>query len=236
VPVKREIVKTLLLFDIDGTLLLLTEDATRQAIIKTFRDLFGIENTIQNISFSGRTDPGIFKDVALKLLGRPLQDEEHLSVVERYLEMLPGELDRCESFRLMPGVAQLLPLLAARQDIILGLETGNLEPAAYLKLKRGGIDHYFSLGGFGSDSEDRTELVRLGIKRARNFNHDVIPDENIYVIGDSPHDISAGRNLGVNTVAVGSGLVTREKLLAESPSCLLPDLSDIQAFMKCIRV
>ena len=184
--------KTLLLFDIDSTLLR-ADDATRQAINKTFGEIFGLKNPRQNMLFSGRTDLGIFKDVSIQLLGRPLRGEELKRVSARYLELLPDELDRCP-FRLMPGVAQLLPLLAAREEIMLGLETGNLEPAAYLKLKRGGLDSYFPLGGFGSDSEDRTELIRTGIARARNFNHGSILDENIYIIGDSPHDISAGKN------------------------------------------
>jgi phosphoglycolate phosphatase-like HAD superfamily hydrolase len=226
-------VKTLLLFDIDGTLLM-AEDATRQAINKTFRDIFGIENPIQNISFSGRTDPGIFRDVALKLLGRPLEDGEYQMVATRYLSFLPGELSYCKSFRLMPGVTRLLPLLAAREEIILGLETGNLEPAAYLKLKRGDIDHYFSFGGFGSDSEDRTELIRVAIERARNRNGGDIPERNIFVIGDSPHDISAGKNAGANTIAVGTGSAGKEKLLAETPTCYLQDLSDIKLFLQYI--
>lgn len=225
--------KTLLLFDIDGTLLR-ADDSSRRAINRAFSEIYGIMDPVQDVPFLGRTDPGIFRDVALQLLGRPFNEGELERVSERYIAFLPGELERCESFHLMPGVAQLLPLIAARDDIILGLETGNLEPSAYLKLKRGGIDRYFQIGGFGSDSEDRTELVRIAIERACNLDHDMIPDKNIYIIGDSPHDISAGRNLGVNTIAVVSGFVGREKLQAESPSCLLPDLSDIPEFLRCI--
>jgi phosphoglycolate phosphatase len=224
--------KTLLLFDIDATLLM-AEDATRQAVNKTFGEIFGIKEPQQNVPFHGKTDLGIFNDIAKVLLGRSLDDSELKRVVDRYLSLLPEELDRCP-FRLMPGVGQLLFALAAKKNIILGLETGNLEPTAYMKLKRGGIDRYFSFGGFGSDSEDRTEIVRTGIERARNLNHDRIPTKNIYVIGDSPNDISAGKNLGVNTIAVSTGPATRKRLMAESPSCYLPDLSDLGAFMRCI--
>ena len=222
--------KTLLLFDIDGTLLR-AEDATRQAMDRSFHDIFGTEKTIQDISFLGRTDPELFQEASVKVLGHRLDAEEYHSLVEQYLALLPEELKRC-AFRLMPGVAQLLSLLSSRTDVILGLETGNLESAAYLKLKRGDIGHYFSFGGFGSDSDDRTELVRVAIERGRKLNHDAIPDENIFLIGDSPHDIVAGRNSGVNTIAVGTGRADRNKLLAESPSCLLPDLSDIPLFMQ----
>jgi phosphoglycolate phosphatase-like HAD superfamily hydrolase len=224
--------KTLLLFDIDGTLLQV-DDATRQAMNKAFSELFGLKNPQQNVPFAGRTDLGIFKDVALTLLGRPLSGEELKQVADRYLELLPEELDRRE-FRLMPGVTQLLPVLAARKEIILGLETGNLESAAYMKLKRGGMDRYFSLGGFGSDSEDRAELVRKGVERARNLNHGSILDDNIFLIGDSPYDIIAGRKAGINTIGVCTGHADRNILLAESPSYVLSDLSDILAFLRCI--
>jgi phosphoglycolate phosphatase len=224
--------KKLLLFDIDGTLLQ-ADDATRQAINKTFGEIFGIENPQQNVPFAGRTDLGIFKDAALALAGRPLSGPELQKVVERYLKLLPDELARCP-FRLMPGVAALLPLLAGKKEIILGLETGNLEPAAYMKLKRGGIDGYFSLGGFGSDSEERAEFIRVAIERARNLNHGSIQDNNIFLIGDSPFDIAAGRKAGINTIGVLTGHADRNILLAESPSCLLPDLSDIHQFMQCI--
>ena len=225
--------KTLLLFDIDGTLLG-AEDATRRAISKTFRDLFSAGGAIEEISFTGRTDPGIFQDVAGKLLGRTLPDKELALVSERYLALLPEELHRLTSFRLMPGVKRLLSLLADTKDIILGLETGNLETAAYMKLERGGIEGHFALGGFGSDSNDRTVIVRTAIERARQLNHEIIPEENIFLIGDSTYDIAAGRELGINTLAVCTGHTKPDILLAESPSCLLPDLSDTGYFLRCI--
>jgi phosphoglycolate phosphatase-like HAD superfamily hydrolase len=224
--------KTLLLFDIDGTLLR-ADDSTRRAINITFGEIFGIKDPQQNVPFAGRTDLGIFKDVALELLGRPLSTGELKQVADRYVELLPGQLKRSK-FDLMPGVEALLSNLSAREDILLGLETGNIEPAAYLKLKRGGIDRFFSFGGFGSDSENRTELVRLGIERARSLNHDKIPDESIFVIGDSVHDITAGNNLGVNTIAVGTGHVKREQFLAASATHFMQDLDDLTVFLRYI--
>ena len=226
--------KTLLLFDIDGTLLLSSEGASQKAINETFQELFGVQSSIDIQSLIGTTDYGVFKNAAVKFLGRQLFDKELKAVVKRYLELLPEKL-KAVPFHLMPGVKLLLLLLADREDIFLGLETGNLKPAAYMKLKKGMIDDFFSFGGFGSDSENRTELIRIGIERACALNHNVIPGKNIYVIGDSPHDISAGRSLGINTIGVSTGLIAKEKLLAESPTYFLKDLSDIPAFLRCIR-
>ena len=224
--------KTLLLFDIDGTLLR-AENATRVAMNETFKDDFGAKNAIEDISFLGRTDPELFQEAATGLLGRRLGGKEYDTFVKGYLERLPGQLKQCNFF-LMPGVELLLKTLKARADILMGLETGNIEPAAYLKLKRGGIDNFFTFGGFGSDSVEREGLVRKGIERARALNHGTIPDENIYVIGDSPHDITAGKNVGAKTIAVGTGFVAQEKILATKPLHYLKDLSDLSAFLRCI--
>jgi phosphoglycolate phosphatase len=223
---------TLLLFDIDGTLLR-AENATRMAINETFKIDFQAKDAIEDISFLGRTDPELFREAALRLLGRSFKDGEYDAFVRGYLERLPVQLKQC-NFYLMPGVAALLPHLAKHKGILMGLETGNIKPAAYLKLKQGGIDGFFSFGGFGSDSFEREGLVRAGVDRGCTLNGGAIPQENIYVIGDSPHDISAGKNLGLNTIAVGTGQVDQEKMRATQPSHYLKDLNDMAAFLRCI--
>lgn len=152
---------------------------------------------------------------------------------KRYLELLPGELASAK-FHLKPGVNELLSLLAAKKDILLGLETGNLKIAAYMKLKQGKIDGYFKFGGFGSDSESRPGLVRKAIQRAQQKSAEKIRPENIFIIGDAPNDVNAGKEVGVMTIAVGTGLIPREEVLAAGPDYFLADLSDIPAFLKII--
>ena len=224
--------KKLLLFDIDGTLLR-SEGATFKSITQTFQELFGVKDTINILSLIGATDCGIFKDAAKKLLGRQLSGKEMKAVQKRYLELLPEDLVAAR-FELKPGVAKLLEMLSSRKDIILGLETGNLEAGAFLKLKRGDIDKYFTVGGFGSDSENRTDLIRKAIERANKLNGRPIKPENIFVIGDAPHDIRAGREAGAITIAVGTGLLTKEEVMAAKPDYFLEDLSDIPVFLKLI--
>lgn len=224
--------KKLLLFDIDGTLLR-AEGATHRAINRTFQELFNVWQTVDVRVLIGATDRGIFKNVAGKLLGRQLSDKELKAVEKRYLELLPGEL-AVVNFHIKPGVKELLPLLSAREDVILGLETGNLEPAALMKLKQGNIDGYFKCGGFGSDSENRTIIIRKAIERASRLNGGAIKPENIYVIGDAPTDINAGQEAGIVTIAVGTGLLPKEEVMAAKPDYFLNDLSDIPKFLKCI--
>jgi phosphoglycolate phosphatase len=224
--------KKLLLFDIDGTLLR-AEGATRLALNETFKNLFNVKESIDDLSFFAWTDLGLFREAAIRLIGRPFEGDEYAAFIKGYTECLRVNLQSCK-FYLMPGIGELLPVLSADKNIILGLETGNIRPAAYLKLKKGEIDHYFTFGGFGSDSADRAELILAGIKRARSLDHTLILKENIYVIGDAPHDIAAGNKVGVNTIAVGTGWVDQAQVQAEKPAFYLKDLTDIPAFVKII--
>jgi phosphoglycolate phosphatase len=224
--------KKLLLFDIDGTLLR-AEGATHKAITQTYKELFGVQKTIDIGSLIGATDYGIFKDAAQKLLGRQLSDAETKAVEKRYLELLPGELAKA-SFHLKPGVKELLTALAADKEIVMGLETGNLEKAAYLKLKQGNIDGYFKFGGFGSDNEDRARIIRLAIERGSLLNRRAFKPGKIFVIGDAPNDIKSGKEAGAVTIAVATGILPWEQVRSAGPDHTLKDLADIPAFLKII--
>lgn len=226
--------KKLLLFDIDGTLLR-AEGATHKAITRTYKELFNAQKTIDIGALIGATDCGIFKDAASKLLGRQLSDAEMQAVEKRYLELLPGALASA-SFQVKPGVKELLPLLYGMKNIVMGLETGNLEPAAYMKLKQGKIAGYFKSGGFGSDSENRADIIRKAIERAGTANNISFKPGNIFVIGDAPNDIISGKAAGAVTIAVATGILSWEQVTAAGPDYCLKDLTDIPAFLRCIGI
>jgi phosphoglycolate phosphatase-like HAD superfamily hydrolase len=222
--------KKLLLFDIDGTLLR-AEGSTHRAVNRTFLELFNVKETVDIRGFIGATDYGIFKDAGRKLLGREISGKELKDVEKRYLELLPVEL-AAVNFHVKPGVAELLALLSGMDNIILGLETGNLEISAYLKLKRGAIDHYFKFGGFGSDNENRTGIILKAIERAQKFG--AVGPADTYVIGDAPNDIISGKEAGTATIAVATGLLPWQDVLATGPDYHLKDLSDPAVFLRCI--
>jgi len=125
----------------------------------------------------------------------------------------------------MPGVPELLEALSRIPRIGLGLATGNLEDGAYIKLRRAGLGSYFSFGGFGSDSENRTEVVLAAIRRAGEHLKEEVPLDTVYVIGDTPRDIVHAKEAGVRTVAVATGSSDAEELSRYDPDYLFKDLS-----------
>jgi phosphoglycolate phosphatase len=206
---------TLLLFDIDGTLLLRAArehaDAIRAAIERVWhvRDLdrFRVET-------AGRTDPAIARALLLQAgvsaerIDAKMPDFKHVATLE-YARRAPADL----SATVAPGVRDLLGTLAARDGFVLSLVTGNLEAIAHLKLARAGLGEFFDRrhGGYGSDHEDRAELPPIARRRAGSggTSH---PAEDTVVIGDTPRDIACARADGVRCIAVATGQYRAEEL------------------------
>ena len=160
--------RALILFDIDGTLIR-DGGAAASAFDQAFRDLFGVAAASALVDKHGRTDLAICRDTARYALGRDLRPEEIDALQDRYLDRLPGTLTASEAFEVLPGAAALCAALARDDRVLMGLQTGNLEPAAWAKLRRGKLADYFTFGGFGSDSPDRSVLVRMAIDRGRTL-------------------------------------------------------------------
>ena len=224
----------MLLFDIDGTLLL-TGGAGSVAFERAFEELFGIKDCWGDVHPDGKTDPIIFDEIIRNNLGRKLSEDEYLRLCRRYLLYFRDEVFNTQKFRLMPGIPRLLDALAAEKEFALGIATGNFEEAAWLKLERGGLKDYFRFGGFGSDSHDRTAMTQTAIERGRKLLGKSFHPEDILVIGDSMHDVIAGKNLGVITIAVATGSTGREELARHQPDFLLETLEDTSHFLTLIR-
>lgn len=219
----------LILFDIDGTLLL-TGGAGRIAFEKVFLELFGVENAWGDLVPDGKTDPAIIEEIAGRVLGRSIQPSEYDTICRNYLQHFHRELALCERFRVLPGVTQLLPQLQGR--CALGVATGNFQEAAWAKLQTGKLRDYFAFGGFGCDSVNRTELTRRAIERAVETTGREFQPEKILLVGDTPLDVRVGKELGVKTLAVATGRTNTEEFRNYAPDFILEDLSDAQAFLK----
>lgn len=214
---------TIALFDIDGTLLH-ADGAGRRAVEAALRELLGAPSVdLSGVEFAGRTDPWIVS-AALRKHGAPHARELVDRVLERYVQHLPGELRRAEAFRVLPGVRELLSMLTERSEIALGLGTGNTEAAARAKLERGDLHHFFSFGGFGSDHQERPELIRAGLRRGLRKVGLSFEQCRVIVIGDTPHDVNAARAIGAECLAVCTSRYDATSLKGAGADWVVPTL------------
>jgi phosphoglycolate phosphatase-like HAD superfamily hydrolase len=197
----------LLLFDIDGTLLRRASREHAEALHEAMHAVYGVQTRDVKVEAAGRTDIEIARATLLSAGVSALRIEERFGALraaaaESYARLVPGDL----SATITPGMVPLLERLAAREDVLLSLVTGNLEPIARLKLRAAGLEHYFPAGqgGFGSDSEDRTDLPPIARRRAgrRDEPH---PRERTVVIGDTPRDIICARADDLRVIAIATG-------------------------------
>jgi phosphoglycolate phosphatase len=207
----------LLLFDIDGTLLLRAHVEHRVALADAVREVWGVADPGgAAVPAAGRTDGEIAR--AICLLGGvdaarfdDGSDAFRAACAEAYARRCPPDLRD----RLAPGVPAVLAELAARPGTILSLVTGNLEAIARMKLERAGLARWFAAGqgGFGSDAEDRTVLPAIGRRRAGALDGGApYPRDRTVVIGDTPRDIACARADGVRCVAIATGPYRAEEL------------------------
>ena len=214
---------TVLLFDVDGTLVN-AGGAGKRAMAAAFGAVCQAPEAVDRLDLRGMTDSAIFRD-ALRAIGHPSDDGVLSRLAESYLSLLPGEIARAEQYQVLPGVVGLLETLGGRPALGIGLGTGNLERGARIKLERGGIDHHFAFGGFGSDHEAREEILRIGAVRGAAYLGVPLARCRVVVIGDTPRDVAAGLGIGGEVVGVGTGGYPPPKLIELGASYGFPDLS-----------
>ena len=213
----------LLLFDIDGTLVL-SGGAGLRAMNQAFEHLFSIKDALTGIQLAGRTDTSIILDAGEKHK-LTLDDAIIAQYKQTYFSFLPEEMAKPNAEkRAMPAVEQLLPKLAVQKDIYLGLLTGNWETSGRIKLAHFDFEKYFSFGAFADDSVDRNKLVPFALQRFEEKYSVQIDRQDVYVIGDTPADIQCAKPHGVTSVAVAAAHYSTADLAAHQPDILLDDL------------
>lgn len=223
----------MLLFDIDGTLLL-TGGAGRVAFEDTFRELFAATDAWGDTVPDGKTDPQIIQEIAERSLNRKLTDKEYAKLTERYHKRFKEELGACNRFRVMPGIPTLMTTLAQERRLLLGIATGNFQETARLKLKQAELEHYFSFGGYGSDSDCRSRLTQTAYERGLEKSREQIKPDQVFVIEDTCHDIRAGKDLGAITVGVTTGSTPHCALEEEGADFIVSDLADHGKFLEIV--
>ena len=222
----------LLLFDIDGTL------TSGGPAVTAFRialeSTYGTAGPVGEYDFAGKTDPRILRDL---LTAAGLAPDEIDGGLPRFRVRYLAELEArigTDPVTVLPGVRRLIAELAARDDVFLGLVTGNVAGGARLKLRSAGLWHHFPVGGFGSDHEVRNELPRVALDRASRHWGRAFSGEESVIIGDTPRDMECARAVGAATVAVTTGRFSSAALREAGADRVLPDFSDTAAAVEAL--
>jgi phosphoglycolate phosphatase len=214
----------LVLFDIDGTLID-TGGAGARSWAWAFEHLFGEPGVdIAKYSKSGMTDPAIARHVFREVFKREPATRELTRLMAGYLSVLPDFVASSEGYRVLAGAPDLLDRLM-RAGVLLGLTTGGLEAAAHAKLGRAGLNHFFLVGGYGSDSEDRVELTLLAVQQGERLLAHPLRMREVAVVGDTPLDIAAAEGVGAVSVGVASGRYSVGELRAAGADHVLASLA-----------
>jgi phosphoglycolate phosphatase-like HAD superfamily hydrolase len=225
----------LVLFDIDGTLLR-TDGAGRRAVNAALEEAFGVAVPGDH-EFDGKTDPQIVREL-MRLAGvdDATIDARLSSALERYVELLDVELSGDDhKGKTFPGIAPLLDALEARDDVMLGLLTGNVRRGAKAKLAAVGIAHErFKVGAFGSDHASRPELPAIARRRAEALLGHRVAGEDVVVIGDTPADMGCGAGIGARSIGVATGRYSVQDLEACSQGLVFANLAETSVVMRAI--
>jgi phosphoglycolate phosphatase len=225
-------VKLLLLWDIDGTLIA-SGGAGMRALQVALRTVFGIDGSLQDIEFAGRTDYWIIREIFRKF-GLAATPENFARYFDGYVAALPAELVNPHA-RVLPGIPEILRAAAAHGQIAQGLLTGNVRRGAQVKLAHHGLWDHFAFGAFADDGEHRNELGPHAVRRAGERHGVEFSAANVWVIGDTPHDIACGKIIGARTLAVATGGYRIEQLQIHNPTIVLEDLADTAKVLRLLE-
>jgi len=221
----------LILFDIDKTLIKSSKGHSA-AFSEAFKIVYGVDTTIDIINHHGMTDQQIIIEVLKK---NGLDEQIIKSKLVECMKIMIDSFNKIvdtDEIVILDGVQELLEELK-KHNVLMGLVTGNLEPIAKGKLKKAGLNHYFKIGGFGSDDINRTNLVKLAIRRAEE-NFDFRFNNNVFLFGDAPQDMKAGKEANVRTVGVTTGIYSKEELENAGADFIIDNLKNKNKVLKII--
>jgi phosphoglycolate phosphatase-like HAD superfamily hydrolase len=214
----------LLLFDIDGTLISM-HGIPRKAMGRVLKRRYDDFEYDTDFNFSGRTDWEIVEHL-LTHDNRTVDTDEVHTILDEFAVELEKEMENGKKPLIHPGVGTLLNELNMQEDLYLGLVTGNILKGARIKLSAAGLYHYFPVGGFGDDARLRRNLPAFAIKRAKEHYQFQLEKQDIWIIGDSIHDIDCAQANDLRCLAVCTGWTTRKELQNMDPEFLVDTFHD----------
>jgi phosphoglycolate phosphatase-like HAD superfamily hydrolase len=187
------------------------------------------------VDFQGKTDPTILIE-SLSIMGfsdKDISDKAHI-LKEKYFHYLKESIAKHEVI-VYPGIKDILLKLSARDDILLGLLTGNFTESAAIKLSSHDLNRFFKFGAFGDDAPIRNQLPEVAQKRIAELYKLHIDFKDTIIIGDTIYDVRCAKYSGAVSIAVGTGWGSPEALQKEKPDYYFDDLSNIDEFMKILE-
>ena len=224
---------TIVLFDIDGTLIQ-TGRAGSRAMNRAFHDVFGVQDAFDGIPMAGRTDQGILLDGAARA-GVEIANGNFERFRDRYFQRLSEALrEPVPGKSILPGVDRLLDTLSTRDDVFPALLTGNCEEGARIKLQYFGLWRFFRCGAFGDEIAERNDLFAVATERARACGAPAVPPDQVIIVGDTVLDVACAKAAGARSIGVGTGPFGIDALRAAGADVAMADLSDTQSFLDCL--
>jgi phosphoglycolate phosphatase len=199
-----------LLFDIDGTLIS-TGGASDRAWHRAFLELYGVEVNVPDYTGKGVPDPEVGLECFRGAIGREPAGDEMAKLMALRQRYLGEEVDSSPGYRVMPGVESMLRRLTEEGRLV-GLITGNTEPAAHTKLARADLNRYFSFGGYGSDANARVDVCRKALDRAALLAGGAFDRGGSIASGDTPLDVQAAHGAGIRCLGVATGEYSVDQL------------------------
>jgi phosphoglycolate phosphatase-like HAD superfamily hydrolase len=226
----------LVLFDIDGTLVW-ADGAGRAAMEAALLRVYGTGGSIESYDLGGRTIKEIVRDL-MSEAGLPPEviwaefDEYCDALTDDFQQRVQGNRHNIQP---CPGAIKLVSTLATRNDIVVGLLTGNLPTVSMLKLGAAGFDvNWFKVGSYGDRSDIRSDLLPLALEQATVLTGVHFTGKRVVIVGDTAIDIACGAGIGARSIGVLTGEGTQDELLSANADYIFSDLTDTQAVLKAI--
>ena len=225
--------KYLALFDVDRTLILGSKLKDDVAFPTALEKVYGVKTNVYIINRHGMTDKSIITKILEKNnIDKKIIDEKMEKCCQILVDVFKKNFEKDEVLAL-DGVKDFLDELK-KQDVLIGLVTGNLEDIAWKSLEKVGLKHYFSFGGFGSDSPNRTDLVKIALQKAEELGFK--QNENVFLFGDTPSDIISGNEAGVKTVGVATGVYSTSDLKEAGATFVFENLKGAKTKLKLLKI
>lgn len=232
----QEAARALVLFDIDGTLIN-SAGAGREAMDRAFLQLWGAPQATRGVAMAGRTDLQIIGDTFRAMTGEggvPPTVAMIEQLQRSYLANLPVCLTEVKGFTVLPGARELLVALAAQRHVIVALATGNIAPAARLKLAKARLNPFFRTGGFGNDAPTRAGVVAAALSRVARISGR-IDRRHTLLIGDTVWDVKAAKATGIVAIGVATGPDSEEVLRLAGADMVLNSLVNANLLLELVR-